>query len=255
MVLHPEGGRDRRQGPPAGAGRRAHRGRGPRRPVAKGPQLVSVPECRLEARASHSAGSRPVHHGRSPQVRRRLVLTNRVSKQHAKGEVMNMRKLIVNESPRQLHRPAGRSSRDGPGCGTGAGRLQATGGGYVGDPCLDSEDARRRLQGRSKFRLQLHLRDEGQDKAVIRGEITYHDSGTSIIEVSVDPDDPAPRHCETHRLPGHHRSAATVDEVFGDPPVTSPVRRHSERPCSRAATGPRTPRFPRSGRPVHRSGV
>ena len=30
----------------------------------------------LEARAPHSAGPRQVHHGRSPQVRRGLVLTN-----------------------------------------------------------------------------------------------------------------------------------------------------------------------------------
>ena len=46
------------QGPHAGPCRRADRGRGPRRPVAEGPQLVSVPEFGLEAGAARRAGSR-----------------------------------------------------------------------------------------------------------------------------------------------------------------------------------------------------
>ena len=49
VVLHLEGGRDRRAARatwrPAGPRRRPHRGRGPRRPAAKGPQLVSVLEA------------------------------------------------------------------------------------------------------------------------------------------------------------------------------------------------------------------
>ena len=77
VVLHPQGGRARRQGPHARPGRWADRGGGPRRPVAEGSQLLSVPAARLEARASHRAGERPVHHGRSPQVRWGLGLTTR----------------------------------------------------------------------------------------------------------------------------------------------------------------------------------
>ena len=61
VVLHPEGGRNRRQGPDAGPGRRSDCGRGSRRPVAEGPQLVPVPESRLEASPpiAPAAGSSP----------------------------------------------------------------------------------------------------------------------------------------------------------------------------------------------------
>ena len=55
VVLHPEGGRARRPRSDAGPCRRADCGRGPRRPVAEGSQLVSVPGADLEASAARGA--------------------------------------------------------------------------------------------------------------------------------------------------------------------------------------------------------
>ena len=79
-----DGGPGRQLGP----GRRAHRCGGSRRPAAKGPQFLFVLAAHLEADDTHRALPRPVHHGRSPQVRqRRLVL--RTASGFKQTEVMN----------------------------------------------------------------------------------------------------------------------------------------------------------------------
>ena len=61
----------------------------------------------------------------------------------------------------------------------GLGACKADGGGFIGEPLR--RWPRQRLRRRRKLRLQLHLPRGRTDRAVIRGHITYHDSGTSTV--------------------------------------------------------------------------
>ena len=99
VVLHLEGGRDPRPGRATRTRRRPHRGRGPRRSLAEGPQLLSVLATQLEARPP-IARVRAIRDGRSPQVRGGLVLTTG-SKSDSERQGAELQESIVNASPRR----------------------------------------------------------------------------------------------------------------------------------------------------------
>ena len=78
------------------------------------------------------------------------------------------------------------------------GGCRAFGGGYIDEPLPGDaipddvpaiELSHGVYQGEANFGFNFTCEMKG-GKAVIRGEITYHDSGTSIIDVPVDPDLP-----------------------------------------------------------------
>ena len=71
------------------------------------------------------------------------------------------------------------------------GACRATGGGYIGDP-LDGEPVGV-YQGDAQFGFDFSCEmdtTKRKPRAVITGEITYHDNGVSTIDVPVDPDVP-----------------------------------------------------------------
>ena len=111
-----------------------------------------------------------------------------------------MQETIAKESPRRLIGRRLGAAGVALAAVVTLGACNGTGGGYVGTP-LDGGPVTYRLQVQSGLRLQLHLRNEhnGQQAAVIKGEITYHDSPPSLIDEVRVPGDPAPRHSRAHR--------------------------------------------------------
>ncbi len=111
-----------------------------------------------------------------------------------------MDKSIVNESPRR--RIARRFGAAGMALATVLvlGACQATGGGYIGEPLEGGPVSV--YQGDAEFGFTFYCEMDTTKKkprAVITGEITYHDSPSSIIlegDLAADPvpGDPAARH-------------------------------------------------------------
>ena len=96
-------------------------------------------------------------------------------------------------------------------------------------PCpAASSDRRieRRLHGEANFGFNFTCEMTDKNKAVIKGEITYHDTGTSVVDGLPFTADPAAR---------------VVDPVFITATGVRGGRRDLAwmRPSSRARTGPR----------------
>ena len=112
-----------------------------------------------------------------------------------KGKVLNMQELIVNESPRR------RTARRIGAAGVALAALftltachEARGGGQIDEPAqggvipVDIDGA---YQGEANFGFTFTCDVNTKAKrAEIKGQITYHDTGTSVINVPVDPDEP-----------------------------------------------------------------
>jgi hypothetical protein len=109
---------------------------------------------------------------------------------------MDMQESFVNESPRR------RIARRVGAAGMALAPVlmltachEAYGGGYIDDPLpsgvLPVDLPVGAYTGEANFGFNFSCdMNERTKRAVIKGEITYHDSGTSIIEVPVDPDLP-----------------------------------------------------------------
>ena len=127
---------------------------------------------------------------------------------------MNMQETIVKESPRRrIARRVGAAGMALAAVLT-LGACKATGGGYIDEPLPGGAipvDSRVEAQ----LRLQLHLRGgHGQEEAVIKGEITYHDDPSTVV--GRVPGDQAPRHRGAHLFMSRVRlRAVTCRRVRG----------------------------------------
>ena len=115
------------------------------------------------------------------------------------------------------HRPADRSSRDGPGRSTGLGACKATGGGYIDAP-LDGGVIGHYI-GDANFGFNFTCEvDMAKKRTVIKGEITYHDDPSNVSLI----DYPEIRLHGTVKdivFLGVTECGDAVDELFGSDPT------------------------------------
>jgi hypothetical protein len=131
-----------------------------------------------------------------------------------------MQKSIAKESPR------GHTARRVAAAGMALaavltlGACKATGGGQIDDPApsgvLPTGDIDGTFTGEANFGFNFTCEMTDKNKAVIKGEITYHDTGTSTILVPIDPEVPGGPTVETD-FP-EIRIHGVVDPIF----VTAP---------------------------------
>ena len=146
------------------------------------------------------------------------------------NEVMKHARVDRERVTPQAYCPAGRSSRDGPGRRTDAGSLQGDRRGTIDDPVPSGvlrQVTSRRFTGEANFGFNFTCEMTAKNKAVIKGQITYHDTGTSTVDGA--------------RV--SRRSGFTALLIpSSSPPPTARRRRRSSwmRPSSTAPTGPRT---------------
>ena len=100
------------------------------------------------------------------------------------------------------------------------GACKATGGGQIDepvesgviDPISGLDDIRGDFTGEANFGFNFTCEMTAKNKAVIKGQITYHDTGTSVIHVPVNPALPAGDTVETD-FP-EIRIHGTVDPMY-----------------------------------------
>ena len=126
----------------------------------------------------------------------------------------------------------------------GLGACKADGGGYIGEPFPGGPVGV--YDGDANFGFNFTCHVDSRDRAVIRGQITYHDSGTSTVGGVDYPE---------IRLHG------TVDPFFVEDVSTCEQAAETLLGCGRVRGHLPAPgqdaRYPgqRAGRPVHRPGV
>ena len=162
-----------------------------------------------------------------------------------KGKVLNMQESIVNRVTPPAHRPAGRSSRAWPWPRYSRwGPARRPAGDTSMTPCRAAScragDHRRRLHGEANFGFNFTCEMTAKNKAVIKGQITYHDTAAPVCpERGVDvPGDQAPRHRENVLIDPMTSNIATRTCD-----VTCQQVVQLAGPSSRAPTGPRTRRL------------
>ena len=100
--------------------------------------------------------------------------------------MLNVQKSIVNESPRRgiARRVAAAGMALAAVLALGA--CKATGGGQIDEPVpsgvLPTGDITGVYNGGANFGFNFTCEMRAKNKAVIRGQITYHDTGTSVVE-------------------------------------------------------------------------
>ena len=103
-----------------------------------------------------------------------------------KGKVLNMQESIVNKSTRRGIFRRVLVALLALAALLTLGACRATGGGQIDDPVpsgvLPTGDIDGTFTGDANFGFNFTCEMTDKNKAVIKGEITYHDTGTSIIE-------------------------------------------------------------------------